>query len=89
MNTTNTFQGRAPTGFVRVFTDGDPVITAPPATASADGDLLDGYSKTITSAVAQVGPAVVNIRVHGAKSGNRRRGQESGGSGSGFVIAPD
>ncbi|HSY18110.1 MAG TPA: trypsin-like peptidase domain-containing protein, partial [Candidatus Acidoferrales bacterium] len=39
--------------------------------------------------VAQVGPAVVNIRVHGAQGGNRRRGQEAGGSGSGFVIAPD
>jgi S1-C subfamily serine protease len=50
--------------------------------------LLDSYSKSITQAVAKVGPAVVNIRVHGV-SRDKRRGSESGGSGSGFVIAPD
>jgi len=94
MKPTNTFQGRTPAGFVRAFSDdvtaGDPVITAPPSAPSVtDDDLLDGYSKTITQAVAKVGPAVVNIRVHGARTGSRHRGQESGGSGSGFVIAPD
>ncbi|HEX7618271.1 MAG TPA: trypsin-like peptidase domain-containing protein [Verrucomicrobiae bacterium] len=32
----------------------------------------------------------MNIRVHGAnREKRRRRGPESGGSGSGFVIAPD
>ena len=53
-----------------------------------DDDLLDSYSKSITQAVAKVGAAVVNIRVHGV-SRDKRRGSESGGSGSGFVIAPD
>ena len=94
MKTTNTFQGRGLTGFVRAFGGTDPVISAPPATSSStDDDLLDSYSKTITRAVAKVGPAVVNIRVHGParveNTRGNRRGQESGGSGSGFVIAPD
>ena len=53
-----------------------------------DNDLLDSYSKSITQAVAKVGAAVVNIRVQGSQRDNRR-GPESGGSGSGFVIAPD
>jgi S1-C subfamily serine protease len=50
--------------------------------------LLDGYSKTITRVVETIAPAVVNIRVQGANQ-NRRAGPETGGSGSGFVIAPD
>ena len=54
----------------------------------SDDDLLDGYSRTVTRVVEAVGPAVVNIRVHHANRG-RRPGAESGGTGSGFVIAPD
>ena len=38
--------------------------------------------------VEKVGPAVVNIRVHHAHR-SRAHGGESGGTGSGFVIAPD
>ncbi|HZI33712.1 MAG TPA: trypsin-like peptidase domain-containing protein, partial [Candidatus Binatia bacterium] len=56
--------------------------------ASSDDELLDGYSATITRVVSRVGPTVVNIRVHGANE-DRGRGTEIGGSGSGFVIAPD
>src|SRR5271170_1838812 len=89
MKNTNTFQGRQTIGLVRAFGDGDSVIAEPPVRPSfIDDDLLDSYSKSITQAVAKVGPAVVNIRVHGDNR-NKRRGQESGGSGSGFVIAPD
>jgi S1-C subfamily serine protease len=89
MKTTNTFQGRQTIGLVREFSDGDSVVAEPPATTSfTDDDLLDSYSKSITQAVAKVGAAVVNIRVHGTRRVNRR-GPESGGSGSGFVIAPD
>lgn len=51
-----------------------------------DDELLDSYSKSITHAVEMVGPAVVNIRVH--KSG-RNTSSDAGGSGSGFIIAPD
>ncbi len=48
-----------------------------------DQDLLDSYSKTISGVVQEVAPSVVNIRVQ--HSGE----QTPGGSGSGFVIAPD
>jgi S1-C subfamily serine protease len=48
---------------------------------SGDDSLLDSYSRTISSVVAQVAPAVVNIRVQ-----TGRRGE---GNGSGFFIAPD
>jgi S1-C subfamily serine protease len=46
-----------------------------------DDSLLDSYSRTISSVVTQVAPAVVNIRVE-----TGRRGE---GNGSGFFIAPD
>jgi S1-C subfamily serine protease len=47
-----------------------------------DAGLLDEYSRTVVSAVERVAPSVVNI----VTRGNNSRG---GGSGSGFVIAPD
>jgi S1-C subfamily serine protease len=83
------FQGRRTSEFVRTFSDTDAVVTTPPIQPpSTDGELLDSYSKTVTRAVEMVGPAVVNIRVHKA-SRESQRGSESGGAGSGFVIAPD
>jgi S1-C subfamily serine protease len=89
MKTTNTFQGRQTIGLIPAFSDGDSVAAEPPApTSFTDDGLLDSYSKSITRAAAKVGPAVVNIRVHGT-SREKRRGPESGGSGSGFVIALD
>src|SRR5436190_2899644 len=51
---------------------------APPA---RDFILLDEYSRTIVSAVDRLAPSVVNIE--------SRAGESRGGSGSGFVIAPD
>src|SRR5215472_17852585 len=57
-----------------------PSFGAPPN----DGQLLDAYSKTVSSAAATVSPAVVNIQVKGAAAA--RRGE---GGGSGFIIAPD
>src|SRR5262245_53134368 len=50
-----------------------------------DEQLLDSYSKTISTVVHEVAPSVVNIRVHHASQPN----QGPGGSGSGFIIAPD
>jgi S1-C subfamily serine protease len=46
-----------------------------------DGELLDGYSKTVAAVARRVSPSVVNIRVE------TDRGRSGGGSG--FVIAPD
>ena len=55
-----------------------PVMSAP---ARDDIALLDDYSRTIVSAVDRVTPSVVNIE-------SRANGSR-GGSGSGFIIAPD
>jgi S1-C subfamily serine protease len=55
-----------------------PVTSAP---AKDDIALLDNYSRTIVSAVDRVTPSVVNIE-------SRANGSR-GGSGSGFIIAPD
>jgi S1-C subfamily serine protease len=83
------FQGRRAAEWVRTFSESDSVVAAAPfQSAPGDDELLDGYSQTVTRAVEKVGPAVVNLRVH--KPGREgRRDQASGGSGSGFVIAPD
>jgi S1-C subfamily serine protease len=53
-----------------------------------DSALLDEYSRTIVSAADRVGPAVVNIDIK-QRVDSRRGPREVGGSGSGFVIAPD
>jgi S1-C subfamily serine protease len=59
-----------------------------------DDALLDGYSSTVSRVVEKVRPSVVNIRVlrragkiSGPRNGNGN--DEGGGSGSGFIIAPD
>jgi S1-C subfamily serine protease len=53
-----------------------------------DSDLLDEYSRTVVGAVDRVAPSVVNIDIKQQRNG-RRGPRELGGSGSGFVIAPD
>jgi S1-C subfamily serine protease len=57
----------------------------PPAGVS-DVDLLDAYSKAVTTVVDAVGPAVVSISVKGDQHGTE---PEQTGAGSGVVIAPD
>src|SRR5947207_14844870 len=55
-----------------------------------DLDLLDAYSRAVIAATERVNPAVVRIDVRKVRGGaQRRRGQEGGGSGSGFLITPD
>jgi S1-C subfamily serine protease len=54
----------------------------------ADVALLDSYSRVVSDVVDRVRPAVVNIRVRHARRG-RAPSPEAGGSGSGFLIAPD
>src|SRR5213082_2670090 len=53
-----------------------------------DAALLDEYSRTVVSAADRVGPAVVNIDIK-QRLESQRGPREVGGSGSGFVIAPD
>src|ERR1700722_17913394 len=87
MKIPTTFQGRRTAEWVRTFSETDSVVgDAPVQTLPNDGELLDSYSQGVTRAVEKVGPAVVNIRV---QKSSRERQAESGGSGSGFVIAPD
>jgi S1-C subfamily serine protease len=62
-----------------------------------DQELLDAYSRTVTSVAEQVSPSVVKIEVQGPppppseRRGRRPQGApEPGmGSGSGFVVTPD
>jgi S1-C subfamily serine protease len=65
--------------------DPDPIDAAPatPQTAS-DSALLDAYSRTVSSVVDDVGPAVVRVDTREA-SGRAARG----GVGSGVIISPD
>src|SRR5436190_6609127 len=71
---------------VHVYSETDPFDQPPLQQSPGDDELLDSYSKTITRVVETVSAAVVNIRVH-KTSGEGQ--DESGGSGSGFVITPD
>jgi len=90
MRIATAYQGRPAIRRARAVEDAAvETIPAPAVSAVAtDDEILDSYSRTVTSVVEQVGPAVVNIRVHhGSRSGSGRA--EPGGSGSGFVIAPD
>jgi S1-C subfamily serine protease len=57
-----------------------------PPTDASDVDLLDAYSKAVTTVVDAVGPAVVSISGRGGKPG---REPEQTGAGSGVIIAPD
>jgi S1-C subfamily serine protease len=51
-------------------------------------ELLDGFSKAITTVVDAVTPAVVSILTSGPSTRERRR-SEGGGAGSGVAFAPD
>src|SRR5438270_561599 len=53
-----------------------------------DAALLDEYSRTVVSAANHVGPAVVNIDIK-QRLESQRGPREVGGSGAGFVVAPD
>ncbi len=53
--------------------------------ANGDGDLLDAYSRAVTSAVKTVAPAVVHIHVRSRSENGRQRG----GSGSGVIFTND
>src|SRR3954466_16240029 len=53
----------------------------PEVETTDDSELIDSYSRTIAAVVNRVAPSVVNIRAEGVG--------RHGGTGSGFIIAPD
>jgi S1-C subfamily serine protease len=72
---------RRPHVLATAETAGNKQAPVPSAPAKDDIALLDDYSRTIVGAVDRVTPSVVNIE-------SRATGSR-GGSGSGFIIAPD
>ena len=66
---------------------------ADPSGSLTDDGLLDAYSSAVTRIAETVGPAVVRLdvrrRVRGRDAQGREVTQEAGGSGSGFIFAPD
>ncbi|HET7224646.1 MAG TPA: trypsin-like peptidase domain-containing protein [Candidatus Eisenbacteria bacterium] len=71
----------------------DPAESSRPRPESAleDGELLDAYSRAVTSVVERVSPAVVNLEVahrQRLRPGQTRAGERQG-TGSGFVFTPD
>ncbi|MFA6265332.1 MAG: trypsin-like peptidase domain-containing protein [Pseudolabrys sp.] len=54
---------------------------------ASDTELLDAYSRAVTSVADSVGPAVLRVETRGA--GSRQGSTSSGGTGSGVTIAPD
>jgi len=63
-------------------------VTSRSADSNDDATLLDEYSRTVVGAVDRVAPSVVNINVK-QRANTHRGSPEVGGSGSGFIIAPD
>jgi S1-C subfamily serine protease len=61
--------------------------------ASADEDIMDGYSRAVIIAAEKISPAVVYIEVEQPIKSRRpnvpRTPQERRGSGSGFIFTPD
>ena len=52
-----------------------------PSANAADADLLDAYSRAVIAVVRKVGPSVISML--------GPRGEDRGGSGSGFILTPD
>src|SRR6266513_2514052 len=90
MRISNVAGGREPTiaALLNESEAGSAFESAQVSPGRDDAALLDEYSRTVVSAANRVGSAVVNIDIK-QRLESRRGPREVGGSGSGFVIAPD
>ena len=61
--------------------DDAPRKESSPTDATRDADLLDAYSRAVINVAETIGPAVITV--------SQRRGQETGGVGSGVLITRD
>ena len=61
--------------------------------AFAENDIMDAYSRAVTSACEKVSPSVVNIEIgqplQGSASKRSPSPREITGNGSGFIFTPD
>lgn len=64
--------------------DSEPQIARP--SEPSDDELLDAYSRAVTSAAGKVSPAVINVEVHYRLMNFL---DERKGNGSGFIFTPD
>lgn len=62
---------------------------APLVDADSDRDLLDGYSKAVTSVAESVSPSVVKIEIRRDSRSRRSDPTDLAGGGSGFIFTPD
>lgn len=61
--------------------DDAPRNESPPTGSARDAELLDAYSRAVIGVADNIGPAVITV--------SQRRGQETGGVGSGVLITRD
>src|ERR1051326_3999773 len=57
--------------------------------SASDAELLDAYSNAVVAASDKVSPSVVKIEIRRGDKAAGGRGEEFGGSGSGFIFTPD
>ena len=62
---------------------------AAPNVVPSESEIFDAYSSAVVGAVERVGPAVIHLEVELPSRGRRGRGDQRGGTGSGFVFTPD
>jgi S1-C subfamily serine protease len=89
--TTSAFPGEAEHAVAVLLNESGPIPALERSRVASqrdDATLLDEYSRTVVGAAERVAPSVVNIDIKQRVAG-RRGPREIGGSGSGFIIAPD